>query len=80
MPQKSRRQNATGFGNAQLSVVSCKPLLAGDTRTANDYPFEGRCSKTVGTFAEIQRLVFLWAEVLDVIEPERTQPCFELLR
>ncbi len=29
MPQKSRRQNATEFRNAQLSVGSCKPLLAG---------------------------------------------------
>ncbi len=25
-PQKSRRQNAIEFRNAQLSVVSCKPL------------------------------------------------------
>jgi hypothetical protein len=29
MPQMSRRQNATEFRNAQLSVVSCKPLLDG---------------------------------------------------
>lgn len=28
MPQKSRRQNATESRNGQLSVVSCKPLLA----------------------------------------------------
>ena len=26
MPRKSQRQNATEFRNAQLSVVSCKPL------------------------------------------------------
>jgi hypothetical protein len=29
---KSRRQNATEFRNAQLSVVSCKPLLGGAAR------------------------------------------------
>ncbi len=28
-PRKSRRQDATGFRNVQLSVVSCKPLLGG---------------------------------------------------
>ena len=29
MLQKSRRQNATQLSNAQLPVVSCKPLLDG---------------------------------------------------
>jgi hypothetical protein len=30
MPQQSRRQNATEVGSAQLSVVSCTPLLVGE--------------------------------------------------
>jgi hypothetical protein len=37
MPQKSRRQNATEFRNPQLSVVSCKPLLAGDSSRENGW-------------------------------------------
>ncbi len=40
MPQESRRQKATEFRNAQLSVVSCKPLLGGD-----HYPSAGGAGK-----------------------------------